>query len=175
MDTLAPPPAEDAGSKPEVTVGSGAASVVAVVSAESCVSETSPRVFEQELTPIGERPTTATSSFEMLRPWHKLRAQNVHASAVRGHPLIALGSQPIPATRAVRVCEVRYLGPSPPLGEVISSYLQTPARCLTSAGVTTPFLRRPRAGRRHCQTRRLGCIEFVLCARRVLFHQLFSL
>ena len=101
MDPLAPPPAEDAGAKPVLTVGPGADSVVAVVAAESCVSETSSLVedgdsepvvvvglsagpvvavvaagicvsetsslvFEQELTAISERHTTATSSFEML-------------------------------------------------------------------------------------------------------------
>ena len=52
MDPLAPPPAEDAGSKPVLTVGSGADSVVAVVAAESCVSETSSLVEDGVSEPV---------------------------------------------------------------------------------------------------------------------------
>ena len=52
IDPLAPPPAEDAGSKPVVTVGSGADSVVAVVSAGSCVSETSSLVEDGDSEPV---------------------------------------------------------------------------------------------------------------------------
>ena len=88
IDPLAPPPAEDAGSKPVVTVGSGADSVVAVVAAGSCVSETSSLVFEQELTAISERHTTATNIFKILRSSHKQRAQSGHLTACCGSPTI---------------------------------------------------------------------------------------
>ena len=58
-----------------------------VVAAGTCVSETSPLVSEQELTAISERHTTATSSFEMLRSWHKLRAQSGHLTACCVRPV----------------------------------------------------------------------------------------
>ena len=65
---------EDGDSEPVVVVGLSAGPVVAVVAAGICVSETSSLVFEQELTAISERHTTATSIFEILRSWHKPRA-----------------------------------------------------------------------------------------------------
>ncbi len=60
------PLVKDGDSELVVVVESGPGPVVAVVTAGTCVSETSSLVSAQELLPISERHTTATSSFEML-------------------------------------------------------------------------------------------------------------
>ena len=85
IDPPAPPSLKDGGSELVVVVGSGPGPVVAVFTAGTCISETSSLVFEQELTPISERHTTATSNFEMLRSWHRPRAQSGHPTAFRVH------------------------------------------------------------------------------------------